>query len=53
MAEFFIGGFLGMILGSFLLTIGGETHETIVGKGYGIYCPHNGKFAFTGECNND
>lgn len=27
-----------------------EPHKTLVKKGYGQYCPTNGKFAFVGEC---
>jgi hypothetical protein len=48
-----LGLICGLFLGAGLVATGGESHGTIVEKGYGIYCPHNGEFAFTGECNND
>tara|TARA_R110000823_G_scaffold216484_1_gene346100 strand:+ start:129 stop:320 length:192 start_codon:yes stop_codon:yes gene_type:complete len=45
-----LGLVAGVFLGAGLIVSGSESHKTIVEKGYGIYCPDNGKFAFTGEC---
>lgn len=30
-----------------------EKHSTIIEKGYGVYCSTDGKFAFSGDCDND
>ena len=40
----------GVFLGAGLIATGGESHGTIIEKGYGLYCPDTGDFAFTGEC---
>jgi hypothetical protein len=40
----------GVLVGMMIVFSIGESHKTIVEKGYGLYCPDNGKFAFTGEC---
>jgi hypothetical protein len=45
-----IGLLGGLFLGAGLIATGGESHGTIIQKGYGIYCPDTGNFAFTGEC---
>jgi hypothetical protein len=42
----------GLFLGVVLLFTGGESHKTIIDKGYGLYCPDTGAFAFIGECDN-
>tara|TARA_R110000782_G_scaffold256174_1_gene345090 strand:+ start:292 stop:456 length:165 start_codon:yes stop_codon:yes gene_type:complete len=41
---------VGMVAGSLSLIRQAEPHPKIVEKGYGLYCPDNGKFAFIGEC---
>jgi hypothetical protein len=51
MAEYTVVMIVGIIIGLTSLSTQVESHNTIVEKGYGIYCPDNGKFAFTGECN--
>ena len=48
-----VGLFGGLFLGAGLIATGGETHQIIIDKGYGLYCPDTGDFAFTGECDND
>jgi hypothetical protein len=47
---FVVGLLAGMFLGAGLMNIAGEGHMTIIEKGYGLYCPNTGDFAFTGEC---
>jgi hypothetical protein len=50
MGDWFIGLLVGILVGLMYAVVSGESHDTIIEKGYGIYCPDNGKFAFTGEC---
>jgi hypothetical protein len=45
-----LGMACGILIGMVIMTTGGKSHGTIIGKGYGLYCPDTGDFAFTGEC---
>ena len=49
----FLNFALGIAGGFFIgLTVfsGGVSYGIIIDKGYGLYCPDTGDFAFTGEC---
>lgn len=45
-----------LIVNSLLLIYWGQNaifESVIVEKGYGLYCPDTGDFAFIGECSNE
>jgi hypothetical protein len=50
MFEAAIGLVAGFMVAGLLLLTTVQPNSVIIEKGYGLYCPDNGKFAFTGEC---
>jgi hypothetical protein len=50
MNDISLGVVVGIIVGILLMSYNGEQHTTIIEKGYGLYCPQDGNFAFAGEC---
>ena len=49
----FIGGFFGVLVGFVIADGIAIPNAIIIEKGYGLYCPDTGNFAFVGECEND
>jgi hypothetical protein len=46
-----VGMIFGILFGILFAALNpDETHQTIIEKGYGLYCPDTGEFAFIGEC---
>jgi hypothetical protein len=50
MSDLTLGVVLGIVVGILLVGYNTEQHTTIIEKGYGLYCPQDGNFAFAGEC---
>jgi hypothetical protein len=48
-----IGFWMAIMLGVFLATPNNIWQKEAVGRGYALYCPNNGNFAWKGECENE
>ena len=46
-------GMVLFLLVGHLESIHTSTHVSIIERGYGLYCPKDGNFAFVGECTDE
>ena len=53
MLTLLIGMCIGLVIGAIVVAIDSPVNDMkrqAIERGYGLYCPHNGEFAWVGEC---